>query len=150
REKERDPDHRFRTRSRTRARIDAAGSGTRSLSAALPTDPDDDAGCRARRTAAGDRLRRRCGIAPPARRRHHWRSDRQPGIDVVDDAGGLSAARPLALQAAQRTQTRTRRTGAGTDMMKNTMNKNSLAAFDPTRTQRARPRNVQRATATAL
>ena len=83
---------------RTRGLIGGRG-GARGVPAALPADPDDDAGRRARRVAAGDRLRRGRGAAPAARRRHHRRADRQPGADAADDAGRLRPARQAAPQA---------------------------------------------------
>ena len=73
-----------RARGLTRRR-----GGARGLPAALPPDPDDHAGRRARRAAAGDRLRRGLGAAPAAGRRDHRRADRQPAADPADHAGGL-------------------------------------------------------------
>ncbi len=55
-----DPDHRLRAGGRALARAcRAARGGARGLPAALPPDPDDHAGGRPRRAAAGHRLRRR-------------------------------------------------------------------------------------------
>ena len=96
RQEERDPDHRLRARGRARARPVAVRRGARGVPAALPADPDDDAGRSARRAAAGDRLRRRRGAAPAARRRDHRRPDRQPAADAADHAGRLPAARQAA------------------------------------------------------
>ena len=62
--------------------------------AALPADPDDDAGGALRRTAADARLGRRPRAAPAARPGDLRRPDRQPAADAVHDAGDLPGLRP--------------------------------------------------------
>ena len=96
RQEERHPDHRLRARGRALARPVAARGGARGLPAALPADPDDHAGRRPGRAAAGDRLRRRRRAAPAAGHRDHRRPDRQPAADAADHAGRLPAARQAA------------------------------------------------------
>ena len=55
----------------------------------LPADHHDDGGD-VRRGAADDRLRRRCGIAPPARAYDRRRAAGQPAADPLHDTRDLS------------------------------------------------------------
>ena len=82
--------HRRRTRRSSAAR---AGDPARGA-AALPPDHDDDDGRTARRRAADARHRHGIGNPPAARLCHGRRPHRQPGVDTVHDARGLSLSRP--------------------------------------------------------
>jgi multidrug efflux pump subunit AcrB len=114
REEERHPDHRLCAGGRALARAHAARSGARGLPAALSPDPDDHAGRRAGRAAAGHRLRRGRRVAPAAGRGHHRRADREPVADAADHAGGLPAARQAAPPRQERTRTEPRNAGLRT------------------------------------
>ena len=92
RQEERDPDHRLRARRRTLARTVGLCGRARGLLAALPAHPDDHAGRRPGRAAAGRRIRRRRRAAPAPGHRDHRRAGRQPGDHAADHAGGLPAA----------------------------------------------------------
>ncbi|MGY4595454.1 multidrug efflux pump [Bradyrhizobium sp. GM22.5] len=94
RQEERDHDDRLRARGRARAG-DVAERGDRTgLSAALPSDHDDDAGRPVRCAAAGDRERHRRRAALPTRHLHYRRPAAQPIAHALHHAGDLSRPRP--------------------------------------------------------
>src|SRR6185437_8381552 len=63
--------------------LEAERRHSRGMPAPLPADHDDDDGGAVRRIAAGDRFRRRLGIAPAARHRHRRRPDRVAAADAL-------------------------------------------------------------------
>ena len=95
-----------RVEGKSAARGDPPG-----LSAALPSDPDDDDGRSAGRAAADARLRHRIGASPAARHLHRRRTAGQPVADPVHHPCRLSGDRPdgVALPTACRRSSRSGR-----------------------------------------
>ena len=115
RQEERDHDDRLRDRGRARREEAAARGDPSGSDAALPADPDDDAGGAVRRLAADARLGRGPRTAPAARPGDLRRPDRQPAADALHDAGrSISPSTgSAAASAACRARRRTRRRRAG-------------------------------------
>ena len=68
----------------------SGGGHISGLSAAVPAHHDDDDGGAARRGPAGVRYGRGFGVAQASGYYDYWRTDCEPGADVVYDAGYLS------------------------------------------------------------
>ena len=120
-EEERHHDHRLRARRAAQPRARRRRGGARGLPAALPPDPDDHAGRRPWRAAAGHRLRRGLGAAPAAGDRHHRRPDRQPAAHPAHHPRGVRLHRPVAASSRRTLPQPPRRPRPGPARMKHTL-----------------------------